>query len=134
MNIKEVISEQSDATEISVLNRSKTASHISYAINLHVPNFSRPVFDKNNKTVIDDGNGKLILANTKLRLTKFSVSEMAMMKSNTTKQLEREIEMIVDKKSQNVSIPYQQTVKVCDFSFKREKPQTRAQIGDKILE
>ena len=102
MNIKEVISEQSDATEVSVLNRSKTASPFSYAINLHVPNFSRPVLDKNNKTVIDDGNGKLILANTKLRLTKFSVSEMAMMKSNTTKQLERDIEMIVDKKSQNV--------------------------------
>ena len=116
MNIKEVISEQSDATEVSVLNRSKTVSQMSYAINLHVPTFSRPVLDKNNKVPIDNGRGKLILANTKLTLTKFSVSEMALMKSNTAKQLERDIEMIVDKKSQNVTIPYQQTVKVCDFS------------------
>jgi len=69
---------------------------MNHSVNLHIPNFYRSIKDKNNKALVDDGSGKLVLANTKFKITKFSATEMALMKSNTTKELERDIEMIVD--------------------------------------
>ena len=51
----------------------------------------RKVNDKNFKVPIDNGRGKLVLANTNMKLLKFSDDELTMMKSNSAKQMEREV-------------------------------------------
>lgn len=68
------------------------------------------------------------IANTNLKVTKFSDFELLHAKSLATMREEQDIKDIQASKMKNFNVPYMEPVKTCDISISRAKVTPRERI------